>query len=208
MKKNAFTLAEVLITLGIIGVIAALTIPNLIANHKKQVVISRLKKAISTIGQANQFAQAKYGTTERENFQANNPDDAIEQFNKYYTPFINISRVEKGTKGAFGYLHDGTAFYFRKTAATPETTPWANTYLFLCINHKVCENYDENDLFYHQGKDVFTLYASGKVPAYIFKFADRNRIISGCADKRDIEACSALIFLDGWQIKDDYPIKL
>ena len=30
--KKAFTLAEVLITLGIIGVVAAMTIPNLIAN--------------------------------------------------------------------------------------------------------------------------------------------------------------------------------
>lgn len=33
---TGFTLAEVLITLGIIGVVAALTIPALIANHKKQ----------------------------------------------------------------------------------------------------------------------------------------------------------------------------
>ncbi|MDR1327403.1 MAG: type II secretion system GspH family protein, partial [Heliobacteriaceae bacterium] len=32
--KNAFTLAEVLITLGIIGIVAALTLPNIIANVK------------------------------------------------------------------------------------------------------------------------------------------------------------------------------
>lgn len=38
MKKlNAFTLAEVLITLGIIGVVAAMTLPTLIQNHQKQV---------------------------------------------------------------------------------------------------------------------------------------------------------------------------
>lgn len=36
--KKAFTLAEVLITLGIIGVVAALTMPALIANHRKTVV--------------------------------------------------------------------------------------------------------------------------------------------------------------------------
>ena len=34
-KKHAFTLAEVLITLGIIGIVAALTIPNLMTNTKK-----------------------------------------------------------------------------------------------------------------------------------------------------------------------------
>ena len=32
LKSNAFTLAEVLITLGIIGVVAALTIPALLTN--------------------------------------------------------------------------------------------------------------------------------------------------------------------------------
>lgn len=38
MLKNtkAFTLAEVLITLGIIGVVAALTIPGLITNFQKR----------------------------------------------------------------------------------------------------------------------------------------------------------------------------
>ena len=49
MKKQAFTLAEVLITLGIIGVVAAMTMPTLIANHRKQVYVSGLKKGMSTI---------------------------------------------------------------------------------------------------------------------------------------------------------------
>ena len=35
MKKRAFTLAEVLITLGIIGIVAALTMPTLIGNYQK-----------------------------------------------------------------------------------------------------------------------------------------------------------------------------
>lgn len=39
MKKSiAFTLAEVLITLGIIGVVAAMTIPNLITSYKVHVI--------------------------------------------------------------------------------------------------------------------------------------------------------------------------
>ena len=35
LKKSAFTLAETLITLTIIGVVAALTIPNLISSYQK-----------------------------------------------------------------------------------------------------------------------------------------------------------------------------
>lgn len=42
---SAFTLAEVLITLGIIGVVAAMTMPVLISNHNKSVVEARLSKA-------------------------------------------------------------------------------------------------------------------------------------------------------------------
>jgi len=50
--KRGFTLAEVLITLGIIGVVAAMTIPNLIANTKSARYRSQYKKAVSTLTQA------------------------------------------------------------------------------------------------------------------------------------------------------------
>lgn len=49
--KKAFTLAEVLITLGVIGAVAALTLPNLIADYKKQVTVTQLKKAKSVFEQ-------------------------------------------------------------------------------------------------------------------------------------------------------------
>jgi len=51
--KKAFTLAEVLITLAIIGVVAAMTIPTLISNYQKKEYVARLQKAHSTI--ANGF---------------------------------------------------------------------------------------------------------------------------------------------------------
>jgi prepilin-type N-terminal cleavage/methylation domain-containing protein len=62
MKKiqTGFTLAEVLITLGIIGVVAAMTIPNLIANTNGAKFRSGFKKAISTLNQAGLMAQAQY----------------------------------------------------------------------------------------------------------------------------------------------------
>ena len=60
-RKIAFTLAEVLITLGIIGVVAALTIPTLMANHRKQVVETSLEKFYSTMNQAIKMAEVDYG---------------------------------------------------------------------------------------------------------------------------------------------------
>lgn len=49
MYKKGFTLAEVLITLGIIGVVAAITLPTLIQNYQKQVYANGAKKGLNTI---------------------------------------------------------------------------------------------------------------------------------------------------------------
>ncbi len=62
MLNKAFTLAEVLITLGIIGVVAALTIPVLIANHRAAVLETSLKQSYSIIGQALEMYMADNGT--------------------------------------------------------------------------------------------------------------------------------------------------
>ncbi len=51
-KRQAFTLAEVLITLGIIGVVAALTIPTLVNNYRKKQFETGLKKEYSVLLQA------------------------------------------------------------------------------------------------------------------------------------------------------------
>ncbi len=62
MKRSfGFTLAEVLITLGIIGVVAALTLPNLVANYKKQALVSQLRKTVSILEQGFQKMRADAG---------------------------------------------------------------------------------------------------------------------------------------------------
>jgi len=50
-KKAAFTLAEVLITLGIIGVVAAMTIPTLISNYQKRAWTAQLQKSYAMLNQ-------------------------------------------------------------------------------------------------------------------------------------------------------------
>ncbi len=52
--KQAFTLAEVLITLGIIGIVAAMTMPAVIANHQSSILQQRFKKAYSSMSQVLQ----------------------------------------------------------------------------------------------------------------------------------------------------------
>lgn len=52
MNTKAFTLAEVLITLGIIGIVAAMTLPSLIGKYRSKVASVQLKKMYSVISQA------------------------------------------------------------------------------------------------------------------------------------------------------------
>ncbi len=54
MKKLGFTLAEVLITLGIVGVIAAITLPALMADTTSAQIGPKLAKAVAAFEQANQ----------------------------------------------------------------------------------------------------------------------------------------------------------
>ena len=58
---KGFTLAEVLITLGIIGVVAAMTMPALIANHQRNVTVTRLERTYNTFANALVRAQVDYG---------------------------------------------------------------------------------------------------------------------------------------------------
>ena len=62
-KRTAFTLAEVLITLGIIGIVAATTLPTIINNYRVKVLENQFKKADSIIQQAVQKTANEYGYT-------------------------------------------------------------------------------------------------------------------------------------------------
>lgn len=59
--KRGFTLAEVLITLSIIGVVAALTMPSLIQNHQKKQTAVKLKQTYSLMIQGIRLAENELG---------------------------------------------------------------------------------------------------------------------------------------------------
>lgn len=61
MKKNAFTLAEVLIVIGIIGIVASVTLPNLSRNTSDADTVAKVKKTVATLQTAMDMAKDKYG---------------------------------------------------------------------------------------------------------------------------------------------------
>lgn len=72
-KKQGFTLAEVLITLVIIGIIASMTLPSLLGGTNKQELKTGLQKAISVLTQTITLQYALTG----EDFSTMNSDSAL-----------------------------------------------------------------------------------------------------------------------------------
>ncbi len=99
IKKAAFTLAEVLITLGIIGVVAAITIPVLVNKFQDEQYKTAYKKAYSNLSQALQRA---------------NTDNVLEPATGAYDPiildnFVKIMSYLNIQKTCYGYLTEGTS---------------------------------------------------------------------------------------------------
>lgn len=85
MKQYAFTLAEVLITLGIIGVVAAMTIPTLIVNYQKKVTLTRLKQSYAIVQNAILASQVENGDPQTwglKNYKLDYDDDTLNQISK------------------------------------------------------------------------------------------------------------------------------
>ena len=83
-KKHAFTLAEILITLGIIGVVAAITMPVLIANQKAHKLKSQYLKAYSEISQAVKMMKYDEISLNPSSYAGKNQDRFINVFSSYF----------------------------------------------------------------------------------------------------------------------------
>ncbi len=104
---KAFTLAEVLITLGIIGVVAAMTLPSLITKYKDKELATRAKKAYSAISQAVQLYQAKNSSPGDSTGLwdvAKSSNEVTEKFAKYFNGAkICRSKNQKGCAPFYDY---------------------------------------------------------------------------------------------------------
>lgn len=110
--KSAFTLAEVLITLGIIGVVAAMTIPTLMKNQQEMATVVALKKAYSILTNAYNMAVQENG--DPTNWNMVGPGDSMGAQNamNILAPYMKITENCGGGVGCFpntNYLNvDGT----------------------------------------------------------------------------------------------------
>ena len=95
-----FTLSEVLITLGIIGVVVAMTIPNLMTAFAKHRVETQLVKFYSTMNQAMRMSVADNDTPEGwiTTGKSYSYNEVVEFLETYILPYLKHSGYEECTK--------------------------------------------------------------------------------------------------------------
>ena len=97
MRKIGFTLAEVLITLTIIGIIAALTIPNLMQSYKKHQVEVKLKDTYAILSNALNMSENENGSTSEWKIYWSTSKIADIAENKLI-PYLKVTKNCKDTK--------------------------------------------------------------------------------------------------------------
>ncbi len=110
-KKYAFTMAEVLITIGIIGIIAAMTLPGVIKGANKNITANKVKKIYSVLQNGVNLAISEKGeikdwydeTAYQEGFSG-----AYNLYSYYIKPYFNITQeCISGTNNGNGYKKCG-----------------------------------------------------------------------------------------------------
>ena len=107
-KKAAFTLAEVLITLGIIGVVAAITIPMLITKYQKFQTVTRLKGIYSQLSQAIRLSEDENGDLSGWDLSA--PD----WFDRYLASYVKASKIKLKD------VNDGDSIFYKQLSGARE----------------------------------------------------------------------------------------
>lgn len=95
IKKFGFSLAEVLITLGIVGVIAAIAIPILVADYQKKLTALEVKKAYTELNQILRMAMADHGDPNGWNY--TKADELPLWVKTYFEPYVKVTGAKSCT---------------------------------------------------------------------------------------------------------------
>lgn len=229
-KKLAFTLAEVLITLGIIGVVAAITIPSLITNYEKKATITKLKKTYSELANAVKLSEAENGDIS--GWDISNKSE--ENFDTFLFPYMKASKknypagsfMYKFTNGSNGGALDivnmNTTVYTLLSGSeviTLKTNKTNRNHMSIVVDTngvKQKPNRLGYDTFYMTIDPQLGFRMSQENQEELDKgtttYKTRETLLNGPASfgyncKNLGVWCGALIQRDGWEMKKDYPWK-
>ncbi|MBE7707007.1 MAG: type II secretion system protein [Cyanobacteria bacterium SIG30] len=222
---KAFTLAEVLITLAIIGVVAALTIPSVVTNYQNQERAAALKKSVNLLLNTMNHASIEHGSMNTWDVKNDGGEDFAE---KYLTPYLKVAKRCKDS--ASGCLHSiqtlngnttidiASTYYIIYFAdgtllgVQPRTSSgWKAANILIDINGDKKPNRLGIDAFafgyvMHDPNGI----SSGKIITTHDNDRSYNELFtkgsSACNKKSDGDTCITAIIKNGWNIptKDEY----
>ena len=234
--KKGFTLAEVLITLGIIGIVAALTLPSLVSNYRKKVTAAKLKQTYSILSNAIYKQQTLSGIPFSFYYALQYRKDVCPtgyEFtpcsNALFEDYLKDNLSENTIIREEGFLAE---FY-------PDSSSWNYGKAFILSNGvgvniyngclAIIPNYHppkkvhvkRNNLVI--GKDVFWFNSSAGTLSELKDYSGlmpmrkserskltREDLITRCKSNNmdtALIACSQLFIEDGFEFKKDYPIR-
>lgn len=143
-SKNGFTLAEVLITLGIIGVVAALTVPTLVQSYKERTTVAKLKEAFSIISQAQKLAIAENGQPANWNWPEASGKEAHAALANMIKPYLKISVDCVGKSADYTLKHCATGAYYGDPSTSATLKLQNGTVLAFRMISKSCTTVSAN----------------------------------------------------------------
>ena len=201
-----------MITLGIIGIVAALTIPTLMANQRKKAVETKLKKFYTTMSQAVIMSEIENGPSSEWSLNHSSYSSSLDFYNTYldkYLSKVSTKKIAENRQDTIIYLSDGTAFKLGNGACA-DITFYINKEK---MNKIMTEQIPGKDYFSFRICPKDTSYNGGKPGGFqtasngnLSQRMDRDYLLEHCKTPfADGNTCSALIEFDGWEIKKDYP---
>ena len=225
-KKAAFTLAEVLITLGIIGIVAAMTLPTLIQANKNKEIEAKLKKFYSAMNQAIMLSESENGDYKywTGTYKSAGVENFLDKYIKPYLIALKITRFDSyGGDNVMYYFSDGSAFgckdggtqldvyYFPNAknfnkenfaqiiedGTLVRTDSGVTYFAFMFVNPDNAPRRLQNKKFEPYQKYLYTLSESA------FKQGS-----FGCTNAGLRGYCTVWIQYNGWTILENYPFKV
>ena len=201
-------MAEVLITLGIIGVVAAMTIPTLVQSYKKKVVESRLVKFYSTMQQAIKLSEVENGPI--------STWDDIGTGCVFVDPEAEEKECIEGTETPLLWYNKYLAKYIKTSKdlqphLSSDNLTNVNVYFtdgsYVGISGEGWNYVIESNRWDKQtyGTVVFPFYFYKEKGLQPF-FNDVNPAFA-CGGSGNGANCTQVIMENGWKIPDDYPYK-
>lgn len=232
MKKFAFTLSEVLITLGVIGIVASMTLPTVINTYQKKVTAIKLKKAYNTL--TNVVNRAYFDNGNVTYSGAVTKAASKEFFNKYWIPYLNSPEIFPENQYPYGsstpYMtRNGEvyniAIYTSYTNGRILLTTADGIIYYINVmdwDKDADGNTIPNSQHFSTAQYVFVDLNGTKPPntfgkdIFTFNINFNNNVVrpSGYTVSKSVRDskcqstglyCAAKIMAEGWELKGDYP---